>query len=57
MAWNNGLVRTSEYWSKYVPSARRVRGTGPRTPFPFDRERNGGIEETLRRAKALARKR
>jgi len=60
MGWNNGLVRTSQYWAKYTRSARRVRDIGPRSPFPLDPpgpERNGGVVESLRRARAWTRKR
>lgn len=55
MAWNNGLARTSEYWSRHTRSARRFNPQSPRSPFPFVKERNGGAPESLRRARAWVR--
>jgi hypothetical protein len=56
MSWNNGLDRTLEYWSK-VTGRRRIRFNSPTSPFPFVKERNGGVVESLRRARAWAKKR
>jgi hypothetical protein len=55
MSWNNGLARTSEYWARHTRSARRINPGSPSSPFPFVRPRNGGVPETLRRARIWAR--
>lgn len=58
MTWNNGLRATSDYWRRVIGRRILPRDPGsPSSPFPFEKPRNGGAPETLRRAKAWARKR
>ena len=63
MAWNNSLRATSDYWRRVT--GRRIlpahKSGDPRsvslTPLdPPGSERNGGVVESLRRARAWARK-